>query len=96
MERAVEKGKFLFSVDTSTDEGDRCFTIIHFFKGIDSGHIYYNYSHSDATYCPLNNYWIEHCKEIYPCEECPQAEYFLELADGEIIPVNRLPLYRNI
>jgi len=96
MERAVEKGKFLFSVDTSTDDSDKCYTIVKIFKGLDSGHIFYQYAHSDSTYCPLNNYFIENCREITPCEECPQTRYFLELDDGEVIPVRRLPLYGNI
>ena len=96
MEKWVEKGKFLFAVDTSTEDEDRCFTIVKIFKGIESGHIYYSYSHSDSTYCPLNNYFIEHCKEITPCEECPQTKYFLKLDDGEIIPVRKLSLYGNI
>jgi len=91
-----EKGQFLFSVGTDTSPSVKCFTIVEFFKGLESGGIYYQYAHSDWTYCPLNNYPIEQCKEIESCSKCPQASHFLVLDDGEVIPVRKLPLYGDI
>lgn len=88
--KKVEKGWFLCSLDTNTDSPG-AFTVINFYKG-ESGHIYFQYENSEAKYCPINNYYIDNCKEEVSCKECPQANYFIEV-NGEIIPVHRLPLF---
>jgi len=83
-----ERAIYLTSVTDRTSD-EKCYTIVHLWRG-ESGHLYFSFEHSDAMYCPIHNYYIENCVEDAPCRECPQAEFFIELPDGEVIPVRRL------
>ena len=94
----VRKGVLIATLplcsDDKLDWGEECFSYVHIYRSPESGGVFFNYSHEDAIYCPLKNIYIDYCphkdKDI-PCRACPDAEFFLELEDGKIVPVLKLP-----
>jgi len=70
------------------DYENECFSWITFYHG-SNGHVYYNYSHSDWSYCPLKNIPNEYCPYDLQCSNCSEAKDFV-LLDNQKLPVKRL------
>lgn len=67
----IEFGDIDISIFTTGDELFCCFTSFT----------------SPERVCYLYNFYAKYCAYKKPCRECPAAEYFIELPDGDVVPV---------
>ena len=89
----VHKGKLVTSLAIkSWDDQDDYYTVVNIYHG-DNGGIYFNYEHTHGDWCPIKNIHIRYCSNDVPCGRCPESNYFIELEDGEIVPVLKLKAY---
>jgi len=95
-QRFVFKGQLVASIPLKPEDNlSEEFSWLHVYYSPEWGCAYYNYSHNEFFYCPLWNFYHTNCKkdEEINCCDCPDTQYFIELENGRIVPVHKLPSY---